>query len=180
MKNKIERFAGQYNFLSNFEKCAVEYDDVVYQSVEAAYQAAKTLDHEARVPFETYDPGEAKKAGKKLELRPNWETLRFEVMYQLVKQKFSFEPHCSKLLATGDAELIEGNYWMDRVWGVYRGSGENHLGKILMRVRKELQSKGGCSAMVEPLASNQKTRVRFPSAAPSLATKRNTSVPFCR
>jgi ribA/ribD-fused uncharacterized protein len=166
MKNKIERFAGQYNFLSNFEKCAVEYEGVVYQSVEAAYQAAKTLDHDARVPFETYAPGEAKKAGKKLELRPNWETLRFDVMYQLVKQKFSFEPHRSKLLDTGDAELIEGNYWMDRVWGVYRGFGENHLGKILMRVRKELQSEGGCSSMVEPRSSKPFTGVRFASAAP--------------
>uniref|UniRef100_UPI00345E83CD NADAR domain-containing protein n=1 Tax=uncultured Duncaniella sp. TaxID=2768039 RepID=UPI00345E83CD len=45
-----------------------------------------------------------------------------------------------KLIATGDAELVEGNYWHDTVWGVCDGVGENHLGKILMRVREELKN----------------------------------------
>ncbi len=59
--------------------------------------------------------------------------------------KFTQNPDLlSKLLATGDAELIEGNTWGDRVWGVdlYRGAGENHLGKILMRIRDELRDGG--------------------------------------
>lgn len=38
----------------------------------------------------------------------------------------------------GDAELIEGNTWGDRIWGVCDGVGENRLGKILMRVRAEM------------------------------------------
>lgn len=44
-----------------------------------------------------------------------------------------------KLVATGDAEIVEGNWWGDKFWGVCRGVGENHLGKILMRIRTELQ-----------------------------------------
>jgi ribA/ribD-fused uncharacterized protein len=140
MRKTIGRFTGQYNFLSNFEKCAVQYEGVVYPSIEAAYQAAKTLDPEKRIPFETCQPGKAKIAGKKLELRPDWDKIRLGIMYDLVKQKFSMEPHRSKLLETGGAELIEGNYWCDSFYGVYRGKGENHLGKIIMRVREELKN----------------------------------------
>jgi predicted NAD-dependent protein-ADP-ribosyltransferase YbiA (DUF1768 family) len=58
----------------------------------------------------------------------------------LVRQKFR-EPKLRELLAgTRNAELIEGNYWGDRFWGVYvgDGKGENHLGKILMQVREEV------------------------------------------
>jgi predicted NAD-dependent protein-ADP-ribosyltransferase YbiA (DUF1768 family) len=43
------------------------------------------------------------------------------------------------LIDTGDQELIEGNWWGDVIWGVCNGKGENHLGKILMEVRKELK-----------------------------------------
>lgn len=45
----------------------------------------------------------------------------------------------SQLLSTGTAELVEGNWWNDRYWGVCNGRGENHLGKILMRIREELK-----------------------------------------
>ena len=43
----------------------------------------------------------------------------------------------SKLEETRGSELIEGNTWGDRFWGVSRGIGENHLGKILMEERGE-------------------------------------------
>jgi len=44
-----------------------------------------------------------------------------------------------KLLATGDEELVEGNDWNDRVWGKVDGVGENHLGRLLMKIRAELR-----------------------------------------
>lgn len=74
-------------------------------------------------------------------MRPDWELVKYDVMYEVCMAKFTQNPDLlSKLLATGDAELIEGNTWGDRVWGVdiHRGIGENHLGKILMRIRSEL------------------------------------------
>jgi len=58
-----------------------------------------------------------------------------------MRQKFKQPELKAKLLATGDAELIEGNHWGDIVWGVCRGKGENRLGKILMKVREELRWK---------------------------------------
>lgn len=45
------------------------------------------------------------------------------------------------LLAAGDLVLEEGNTWHDTFWGVDAKTreGENHLGRILMHIRKELQ-----------------------------------------
>ena len=58
-----------------------------------------------------------------------------DVMRDLVVQKFSDPLLQSLLETTGDEELIEGNHWGDVFWGVCKGVGENHLGKILMKVR---------------------------------------------
>jgi N-glycosidase YbiA len=135
----IDRFIGPYKFLSNFYDFPVDYDGVVYSSVEAAYQAAKTLDLEARRPFERYDPAEAKKYGRNLKLRDGWETLRLQVMEELLRSKFGDAGLRQKLLDTGARELIEGNYWYDRFWGMCQGTGENHLGKLLMKIRVEMR-----------------------------------------
>lgn len=59
-------------------------------------------------------------------------------MRQLVRQKFSKEPLQSRLLATGNAVLEEGNTWNDKFWGKFCGEGENHLGRILMEIRDEI------------------------------------------
>ncbi len=53
-----------------------------------------------------------------------------------------------KLLATGDRKLVEGNTWGDTFWGVCRGNGKNHLGKILMKIRAELQAEPGVATEV--------------------------------
>lgn len=74
-----------------------------------------------------------------MSLRPDWEYIRVDVMTELVRKKFSQEPLRSQLIATGDAELIEGNWWNDTFWGVCNGVGENNLGKILMKVRDEIR-----------------------------------------
>lgn len=84
-------------------------------------------------------PNIAKAIGRKVQLRPHWEEIKDQVMYDGVKAKFSKNPILkAKLLATGDAELIEGNWWNDTYWRVCKGVGYNKLGQILMRVRDEL------------------------------------------
>ena len=61
-------------------------------------------------------------------------------MYEIVKAKFEQNEDLRKrLINTGDEELIEGNTWGDKIWGKVKGEGQNNLGKILMRVRKELR-----------------------------------------
>ena len=84
-------------------------------------------------------PGEAKKLARKLPIRPDWEEVKDQIMLDLVRIKFSKSGLKKALLATGDAELIEGNTWNDTYWGVCKGVGQNKLGKILMQVRKELR-----------------------------------------
>lgn len=44
-----------------------------------------------------------------------------------------------KLIATGNAYLEEGNQWGDKFWGTVNGTGENMLGKILMKERDILR-----------------------------------------
>lgn len=60
-------------------------------------------------------------------------------MKDLVFQKFKNEELKIKLLQTGNEELIEGNTWGDKFWGICNGVGENNLGKILMEIRQFLK-----------------------------------------
>lgn len=136
----IKTFSGENRFLSNFWLAEVEFEGVVYPSSESAYQAAKTLCLETRKEFTMLAPGHAKRAGKKLTMRPDWEQVKISVMTEIVRDKFSRHTDLKeKLLATGEQELVEGNHWNDCFWGVCKGKGENNLGKILMRIREELK-----------------------------------------
>jgi ribA/ribD-fused uncharacterized protein len=139
---KIAEFQGDYRWLSNFWPCSVEFEGITYPSAEHAYQAAKTLDaSERRRIAALATPSEAKTAGRALKpQRDDWERVKFDVMERVVRDKFNRNADLrAKLLATGDADLLEGNTWGDRVWGVVDGTGENRLGKILMAVRAELR-----------------------------------------
>jgi ribA/ribD-fused uncharacterized protein len=136
---RIESFHGEYRFLSNFWPAIVEMDGIIYPTVEHAYQAAKTFDQSARLKIQALrEPGNAKRAGRRISLRPDWEAVKLNVMLSLLRSKFAEKSLADKLLATGDYELLEGNEWGDTFWGVCRGIGHNHLGKLLMQVRKEL------------------------------------------
>lgn len=138
--NSITSFKGKNRFLSNFWPCKVAYEGIVYPSSEHAYMAAKTTDLTIRTLIRNCStPGKAKRLGRSIELRPDWEQVKFAIMYEVVKDKFTRSPIlAAKLKATAGIKLIEGNTWGDTIWGVCNGKGENHLGKILMRVREEL------------------------------------------
>jgi len=133
----VEEFTGKYRFLSNFWSCFIVYKGVEYPSVENAYQAAKCLNRMDRERFLNIKASEAKKLGRVIQMRPGWDGEKLQVMYELVKQKFRDPVLKEKLLATGTRQLEEGNWWGDTYWGTVNGVGENHLGKILMRVREE-------------------------------------------
>jgi ribA/ribD-fused uncharacterized protein len=136
----IDQFTGDYDFLSNFHPSPIEVDGIVYSTVEHAFQAAKTFDlEEKQAVAQAATPGIAKRKGRKVQLRPDWEQVKVGIMEELVRLKFTTYPDLGEqLLATGDAELVEGNNWNDTFWGVCRGKGRNALGKILMKVRSEL------------------------------------------
>ena len=144
----ITQFKNEFAFLSNMHQDAsfvITMKGKKYRSVEAAFQAAKTLDDSERVVFQAdsrVSPYHMKKLGKKLKLRDDWEEIKLAVMESALKQKFKAgTPLADKLLATGDALLIEGNYWNDTFFGfsLQTGHGQNHLGRLLMKRRAELR-----------------------------------------
>lgn len=136
----INDFRGEYAFLSNFYEAPVVYLGLWYKNNEAAFQAQKTRDLEARLPFAKMNPSQAKAAGRKLQLRDDWENVKVQIMYEICDSKFWHNPDLAeKLLATGNEYLEEGNTWGDTFWGTVNGQGSNWLGKILMRVREELR-----------------------------------------
>ena len=137
----IDKFDGEYAFLSNFYECPVQYGFFTFSSSEAAFQSAKTTDETLIKKFVLLNPSAAKKLGRKMPLRKDWEQIKDTVMYQIVLNKFRQNLNLrEKLLATGNEELVEGNWWNDTYWGRCNGVGKNKLGKILMEVRKELRS----------------------------------------
>lgn len=140
---EINRFSGEYRFLSNFYPVPVTYGGLTYQNNEAAFQAQKCLDEETRKRFTEYDAGRAKGVGRQVDLRPDWEEVKVGLMEEIVRAKFiQNEDMKRKLIATAGARLVEGNSWHDVFWGVdlKTGKGENHLGEILMKVRAELMA----------------------------------------
>lgn len=121
--------------------CVVEYNKNKYRSVEHAFQAAKSLDtKEQYLVWKTLSPYDAKKIGRKLTLRADWEDVKISIMEDLIHQKFMNPDLRNKLLATGDAELVEGNNWNDYFWGKVNGKGLNWLGKILMKERDSIRN----------------------------------------
>ncbi len=142
----VPEFRGEHFFLSNFFVAPFVYDRVRYNTVEAAFQAAKCASPGDRMQFASLDPGRAKHLGRRVALRSDWEQVKDGVMLELVRAKFSQNPDLKEaLLATGDKELVEGNDWHDNYWGRCRcpkcrgKSARNQLGRTLMAIREEFR-----------------------------------------
>lgn len=136
----INCFDGEFAFLSNFYPSPIEFEDITYPTNEHFFQAMKTLDlDERRAIANCATPGQAKRMGRRVALRPDWEEVKEDVMLTGLCIKFTDRALRSQLLETGDEELVEGNSWGDTTWGVCNGVGQNKLGKLLMRVREELK-----------------------------------------
>lgn len=136
----ITEFQNEHRWLSNFHPCPVTLDGLHFESVEAAYVAAKTLDESIRKQVQALrTPGACKRYGRSIELRFDWPKVKLHIMGKLLRQKFAPGTGLSqKLTETGDCQLVEGNHWGDEYWGVCRGKGSNNLGKLLMEIRREL------------------------------------------
>ena len=80
---------------------------------------------------------EARRWGNQIDLRSDWDEVKYDIMYELLKLKFQDPNLLAKLLATGDAHLEEGNRHGDKYWGTVNGSGQNYLGKLLMQIRSD-------------------------------------------
>lgn len=144
MKNHaaITSFTGGYDFLSNFYEDTAEVNSAIFgimRTGEHLFQAAKADTEEGYTQFHRIKtPGQAKKAGRAVSLRPDWEEVKIAVMLEVIRAKFRQGTLLAKRLEeTDDRHLEEGNRHGDRVWGTVGGVGRNLLGRILMRVRAE-------------------------------------------
>lgn len=138
----ISGFRDEYSFLSNFYPAEIKYNGLTYYSNECAYQAQKTNREDIRKQFTKYNSYQAKKMGKKILLREDWNEVKDQIMFELCLEKFKSHPNLAKkLIETGNEYIVEENTWGDKYWGVCNGEGENRLGKILMIVRSILQNK---------------------------------------
>ena len=136
----INSFEGEYAFLSNFYEHPISNGVITFPTNEHYFQAMKTLEDDERLAIaRAATPGQAKRMGRSVKLRPDWESIKLDVMETAVRIKFTDPELAAKLIATGDEELVEGNWWNDTFWGVCNGVGENHLGKILMKVRADIK-----------------------------------------
>ena len=147
--SEISSFRGEHLFLSNFFHHSFEYNGMTWVSSEHAYQAAKVDPSDKATILkiaQAQSPGLAKKIGQQVPLREGWEDIKVDEMRKILNAKFSDPDLRAKLIATGDAELIEGNTWWDFFWGCVKDedddwAGKNMLGKLLMEIRAEQSGK---------------------------------------
>jgi ribA/ribD-fused uncharacterized protein len=147
---RIDRFSGNYHFLSNFYPHPVRgAHGIVYPTAEAAFHGGKTATPWVRAWIAAAPtPSEAKRRGRLVALRPGWDQHRHVVMRAVLETKFTDRHLANRLLETGDAVLVEGNHWHDQYWRCCRCGrpacaepGENWLGRHLMDVRADLAAR---------------------------------------
>lgn len=153
----IDSFRGPNYFLSNYFGAPISVNGLVFPTNEHAFAAFKTTDLTLRAYIaQLPTPGEAKKHGRALALRPDWEEIKVDVMRHLIFQKFKQHPDLAlKLLETRGSKLIEGNTWGDREWGVdEHGVGKNLLGRLLMErrgiIRRQIQEVAEAFGLTQP------------------------------
>ncbi len=155
----ITRFSGDHAFLSNFHPHPFTWSGRVWPSSEHAYQASKTLDPADRDRIRAAPtPGVAKRLGRRVALRPDWDAVKRSLMRSILVAKFSDPALRDALAATGDARLVEGNTWGDTYWGVCRGQGRNHLGRILEQIRHAVRAR---PEVFQPPAADRDDHVRW-------------------
>lgn len=142
-------FRGELFFLSNFFPSAILVEGIGTKrqqwvpTSEHLFQALKTKDpEEQQLVIDQESAGKAKRMGRKVTMREDWDDVKLDVMERVVRAKFQQNPELArKLVSTGSLVLVEENHWHDTFWGVDAETriGENHLGKILMKIRQELK-----------------------------------------
>lgn len=146
-----------YGAFSNFSPHPLQMLDengcyFTWPSVEHYYQAHKFVGLNGQCTAEIIEqikfaksPEEAARIGRNLQrkhpelVRPDWESVKIDVMYKALKCKFSTYPYLNSLLrSTVGSVLVEASP-NDLFWGGGReGQGLNYLGRLLMQLRSEL------------------------------------------
>lgn len=133
-------FRNNFQFLSNMYPCRVQYKGTEYSCSESAFQAQKCTNSVDKDMFAGFDGKMAKSWGRRVPLRKDWNEVRIPIMEEIVRAKFLQNPELIPQLTSIKGYIQEDNSWNDTFWGICNGVGENHLGKILMKIRDELNT----------------------------------------
>lgn len=155
--NAILGFRGEHQYLSNFWYVPVEMYGITFPTIEHAFAAAKIDPKDPRNGSDPYSkmrkiaamktPQEAKYAGGPrgwVAMREDWDTIKADLILELLRRKFKHPELRAKLLATGDRDIYELNTHGDKIWGVLEKdgvmTGRSMLGILLMKLRAELRA----------------------------------------
>ena len=143
----INSFTGEHAFLSNFYPSPIVYRGKEYPTAEHLYQALKTPKLKLRERIrKAPTPAKAKRLGRMVVMRGNWETAKDNMMFMVVRMKFTQNAELGEKLKVTQDTLVEGNSWHDNYWGCCVCHkcdakfivGKNKLGQTLMAVREAL------------------------------------------
>ncbi len=132
----------RFQYLSPFSAHRIEIWGEVFSTVEHAYQAARIKPGAERdVIKNAASPLEAWRQGQKYKNDPVLSIVdfdKFAVMEELFRAKIHQHPDIVEILKeSGERDLIK-NVETDFYWGIGDGSGQNQMGKLWMKLRKEL------------------------------------------
>lgn len=140
--------------LSNFYPCEFEFNDKMFNFSEQCFMYQKALlfnDFEvAEQILNETNVRQIKALGRKVKNFNNelWDKHKEDFMYNACYAKFSQNDELKDfLLSTGNREIVEASP-VDNIWGIGFSSdkamenvdkwGQNLLGKVLMKVREDL------------------------------------------
>ena len=136
---KINKFAGEYAFLSMSYRYPTEYKGVTFPSLEHAYHAMKSDNPADWERLSGYiRPVNVRAASRTIKMRSDWNMIRDSILLELNMIKFSDPVLRQKLNDTGDSVLVYDNRDGDQYLGVFNKVGDNMLGKTLMKIRDSL------------------------------------------
>ena len=132
-----------YGGFSNFALYPIKLKKKIWKTTEHYFQAQKYAgtDYENQIRKAT-SPMRAAQMGRnrKIKIRKNWDNIRDNIMYEVLKAKFTQHDDLKMLLLETENKILVEHTENDSYWGDGGdGSGKNRLGKLLMKLREELK-----------------------------------------
>jgi len=133
------------DILGNMFLVSVKYDDMLYPSVQNAFESSKLASKRSRDIYTKLAPLDAFRMNYKHpdRVRNDWYNMQTDIMIDLLRSKFKNAACKKALLDTGCDSLVYENTHHDTEWGICtcskcKNSGQNKLGILLMRIRDNM------------------------------------------
>lgn len=143
-ENQIFFYEQEFYPFSNFSSFKLNWNGYDWMTSEHAYHSEKFINNpeiieQLKQSRSAHDAMVIAYANKD-KYRDDWDEIKLDIMKSILTAKVEQHPYVKKkLLESGDKELIE-NSWRDDFWGWGQNKdGQNHLGKIWMKVREEFK-----------------------------------------